>query len=146
MGITSVQILLATLSSTMLSPGHNLPLLSNFINHIKHCSKCRINQSPSVSGILHEMNSHHSIQTPSLSTVTSLFQTICLMPTLYNTTNPTPFNVKFSDSTIQAYHHENKTCTCDHLDWIIAYDISFPLHDGDYFAFSSWPGIIFQFI
>jgi len=95
---------------------------------------------------LREMDSHHSIQTPSIRPSLPLCQTIYLMPTLYNSTNPAPYRIEFGDPTIRAYHHENKTCTCDHLDWIIVHDIPFPLHDGDHFTLSSWPGIIFQFL
>ena len=80
------------------------------------------------------MDSHHSIQTPSLRPSLPLCQTICLMPTLYNSTNPAPYRIEFGDPTIWAYHHENKTCTCNHLDWILVHDIPFPLHYGDHFT------------
>ena len=132
----------------MLSPGQDLPLPSNSMYHFKHCCKCRINQCPSVLVFFLNVKWTVIIQfklllyQPSLS----LCQMNCLMPTLYDTTNPIPYRIKFSDPTIWAYHHENKTCTCHHLDWIMIHDILSSSWWQSFHPLFSWPGIIFQFL
>ena len=67
-----VQILLATFSSAMLSPDHNLPLPSNSMDHIEHCCKCRIDPCPLVLGIFTQ-NGQSSFNSNSFSTTITFF-------------------------------------------------------------------------
>ena len=106
-------------------PGHNLRLLSNFIDHIKPCCKGRIDQCPSVLGILHEWTVIIQFKLLLYQPSLSLCQMICLILTF---TTPPIQQLSGSNLVILPFEliaMKNKTCTCDYLDWIIVHDIPF---------------------
>jgi len=97
-GITYlVQILLVTFSSVMLSPGHDLPLPSNSMDHIEHCCKCGINQCPSVLGIFTQ-NGQSSFNSNSFPIVKS-----CSVLHLRSISDTSDIPYSYSDSFLTSY-------------------------------------------
>jgi len=139
MGITqtTVQILLVTFSSTMLSPDHDLPLLSSSMDHIKHCCKCRIDPCPLVLGIFMQ-NGQSSFNSNSFS-IHHHFpcaKGFALCPPVM-----TPLILRLLGSNLVLIIMKTRPAPA-----IIVHDIPFPLHDSNHFTLSSWPGNIFHFL